>query len=212
VRSYTEVVVGSVRAPLNVLLGAVFFLLLIACANVANLLLASGVARRRELAIRMALGAGLRQLARQLITQSIVLALVGGAAGLLLAQWAVSSFVALAGNQLPRATNIAIDGSVLAFTAIISLLVGMFCSVWPIVLLCRKDLANAVREGDQRAGIGAGRKIGNGLVVSEIALAFALLVCAGLLVRNLMLTARPRRRHPHRPHCGVRSGPQWPSL
>ncbi len=187
VRSYTEVVVGSVRTPLNVLLGAVFFLLLIACANVANLLLASGVARRRELAIRMALGAGLKQLARQLVTESVVLAVVGGAAGVLLAQWAVSSFVALAGNQLPRATNIAIDGSVLAFTAAISLLVGMFCSVWPIVLLCRKDLANAVREGDQRAGIGAGRKIGNGLVVSEIALAFALLVCAGLLVKNLML-------------------------
>lgn len=187
VRSYTEVVVGSVRTPLNVLLGAVFFLLLIACANVANLLLASGVARRRELAIRMALGAGLKQLARQLVTESVVLAVLGGAAGVLLAQWAVSFFVALAGNQLPRATNIAIDGSVLAFTAVISLLVGMFCSVWPIVLLCRKDLANAVREGDQRAGIGAGRKIGNGLVISEIALAFALLVCAGLLVKNLML-------------------------
>lgn len=187
VRSYTEVVVGSVRTPLNVLLGAVFFLLLIACANVANLLLASGVARRRELAIRMALGAGLKQLARQLTTESIVLALAGGAAGVLLAQWAVSTFVFLAGNQLPRASTIAIDGKVLAFTAVVSLLVGVFCSIWPIVLLCRRDLANAVREGDQRAGIGAGRKIGNGLVVSEIALAFALLVCAGLLVKNLML-------------------------
>jgi putative ABC transport system permease protein len=181
------VVVGSVRAPLNILLGAVFFLLLIACANVANLLLASGVARRRELAIRVALGAGLKQLARQLVTESVVLALVGGALGVLLAQWAVSTFVFLAGNQLPRATSIAIDGRVLAFTAIVSLLVGVFCSIWPIVLLCRKDLAHAVREGDQRAGVGAGRKIGNGLVVSEIALAFALLVCAGLLVKNLML-------------------------
>src|SRR6185295_6316986 len=133
VRSYYEVVVGSVRTPLTVLLGAVFLVLLIACANVANLLLASGMARRRELAIRLALGAGQRDLARQLILESVVLALAGGVLGVLLAAWILQTFVALAGTQLPRAATIGIDGGVLAFTAAVSLAVGAFCGVWPLV-------------------------------------------------------------------------------
>src|SRR5204862_4030466 len=109
IRSYTETVVGSIRAPLNVLLGAVFLVLLIACANVANLLLASGLARRRELAIRLALGAGQGDLLRQLISESVVLAVAGGVLGILLASWILRTFVALAGTQLPRAATIAID-------------------------------------------------------------------------------------------------------
>lgn len=187
IRSYREVWVGSVRTPLNVLLGAVFFILLIGCANVANLLLSSSVARRTEMAIRMALGAGRRELARQLTTESVVLALVGGVGGVLLAYWAVDTFVFLAGNQLPRASTVQIDAAVLAFAAAVSLGVGVFCSVWPIVLLGRQDLASAVREGDTRTGTGAGRKVGSGLVVAEIAVAFALVVSAGLLVKNLLL-------------------------
>ncbi|MGH9794522.1 MAG: ABC transporter permease [Candidatus Acidiferrales bacterium] len=187
IRSYREVWVGSVRAPLNVLLGAVFFILLIGCANVANLLLSSSVARRTELAIRMALGAGRKELARQLTTESVVLALVGGVGGVLLAYWAVDTFVWLAGDQLPRASTVQIDAAVLAFAAVVSLGVGVFCSVWPIVLLGRQDLAAAVREGDTRTAAGAGKKIGGGLVVAEIAVAFALVVSAGLLVKNLLL-------------------------
>jgi predicted permease len=186
VRSYTESVVGNVRTPLRVLLGAVFLVLLIACANVANLLLASGLARRRELAIRLALGAGHVDLARQLTAESLLLALTGGALGTLLAAWILRTFLVLAGNQLPRATTIAIDGRVLAFTAGLSVIVGVFCGVWPLVLLRMKELASAVREGDLRTGSGS-RRFGNGLVVAEIALAFALLVGAGLLVKNLVL-------------------------
>ena len=185
VRSYTEAVVGSVRAPLDVLLGAVFLLLLIACANVASLLLASGMARRRELAIRLALGAGSRDLARQLTAESVMLAGAGGALGVLLATWIVRTFVVLAGDELPRASAIAVDGRVLAFAAAVSLGVGVFCGIWPLVALGHRELATAVREGDTRTASGAGLRFGNSLVVAEIALAFTLLVGAGLLVKNL---------------------------
>jgi putative ABC transport system permease protein len=187
VRSYHEVLVGSVRTSLDVLLGAVFLVLLIACANVANLLLAAGLARRRELAIRLALGAGQRDLIRQLTTESLLLSTAGGAFGVLLAFWVLRTFKVLAGSQLPRAATIAIDGRVLAFAAIVSVAVGLFCGVWPLVLLRASTLASAVREGDTRTGSGTGRRFGNGLVVAEVALTFALLVAAGLLVKNLML-------------------------
>ena len=191
VRSYYETVVGAIRSSLWILMVAVLLVLLIACANVANLLLAAGMARRREFAIRMALGAGRGALARQLATESLLLALVGGGLGILLARWMVGIFVALAGNQLPRATAIGIDGRVLAFTIATSLLVGVFCGVWPLLRLRPRDLTSAVREGDTRTASAGGRRLGNGLVVAEIAIAFALLVGAGLLVKNLLrLTAR----------------------
>jgi putative ABC transport system permease protein len=153
---------------------------------VANLLLASGLARRRELAIRIALGAGHRDLARQLITEALVLALAGGALGVVLAAWAVRTFVALAANTLPRAATISIDARVIAFTAGLSMVVGVVCGVWPLLRLRTRELANAVREGDLRTGSGPGGRFGNGLVVTEIALAFALLVGATLLVKNLV--------------------------
>ena len=187
VRSLYEIVVGNIRTPLRVLLGAVFLVLLIACANVANLLLASGLARRRELAIRLALGAGQRELARQLVAEGLVLACAGGMLGVLLAVWAVRTFVALAANLLPRAATVEIDGRVLAFTAVVTLLVGVLCGLWPLVRLRTRDLAGAVRESDTRTGSGGGGRFGNGLVVAEIALAYALLVGAGLLVKNLVL-------------------------
>jgi putative ABC transport system permease protein len=187
VRALHEVVVGNIRSPLRVLLGAVFLVLLIACANVANLLLAAGVARRRELAIRVALGAGRGHLVRQLASESVVLALAGGAIGILLASWAIRTFVVLAANQLPRAASIAVDDRVLAFTAVLSLAVGVGCGLWPLLRLRSRELAAAVREGDTRTGSGSGTTFGNGLVVAEIAVAFALLVGAGLLVKNLVL-------------------------
>jgi predicted permease len=187
VRSYREAVVGAVRPQLRMLLGAVFAVLLIGCANVANLLLAAGLARRRELGIRLALGARFGDLARQLVAEGTILAAIGGAFGILLAFWLLRTFIVLAGTQLPRAATIAIDGRVLLFSAAITVAVGLFCGLWPLLRLRTRELAAAVREGDLRTGSGTGRQMGNGLVVAEIALAFALLVGGGLLMKNLLL-------------------------
>ena len=186
VQSYYEVTVGGIREPLQILMGAVVLVLLIACANVSNLLLASGMARRRELAIRLALGARQRDLARQLSVESVVLAVIGGTLGVLIAQWAVKTFVFLAGRQLPRGSSVEIDGGVLAFAAGVSLAVGLFCGLWPLLRLRVRELAPAVRESDTRTASG-GTGVGNGLVVAEIAIAFALLVGAGLLVKNFVM-------------------------
>ena len=186
VQSYYEVIVGGIREPLQILMGAVVLVLLIACANVSNLLLASGLSRRRELAIRLALGARQRDLARQLTVESVMLAAVGGGIGVLIAQWAVKTFVFLAGTQLPRGATVQIDGGVLAFAALVSLAVGVFCGLWPLFRLRVRELASAVRETDTRTTSG-GKAMGNGLVVAEIAIAFALLVGAGLLVKNFVL-------------------------
>ena len=186
VASYREVMVGAVRPQLRMLLGAVFAVLLIGCANVANLLLAAGLARRRELGIRLALGARTGDLARQLISEASLLAATGGILGVLLAMWLLRTFVTLAGNQLPRASTVAIDGRVLLFTAAVTVAVGIFCGLWPLLRLRTRELAASVREGDTRTG-SAGSQVGNGLVVAEIAIAFALLVGGGLLMKNLLL-------------------------
>jgi putative ABC transport system permease protein len=190
VRSYREVVVGQIRGPLQVLLGAVFCVLLIACANVANLLLASGLARRREIAVRLALGAGQKDVARQLTTESMLMAIAGGALGLLLALWIVRVFLVLAANSLPRASTIHLDRRVLVFTALTSIVVGVVCGLWPLLRMRLKTLTSALREGDTRTGSGGSATFGNGLVVAEIAVAFALLVGAGLMVKNLVLLER----------------------
>ena len=186
VQSLRELTVGTVRPQLRMLLGAVFAVLLIGCANVANLLLAAGMARRRELGIRLALGARASDLARQLVSEASILALAGGTLGVLLAMWLLRTFVALAGTQLPRATTVAIDGRVLLFTAAITIGVGVFCGLWPLLRLRTRELAGAVREGDTRTASGTSN-VGNGLVIAEIALAFALLVGGGLLMKNLLL-------------------------
>jgi predicted permease len=186
VRSYYEAIVGRIRGSLQVLLGAVLMVLLIACANVANLLLASGFARRREIAIRLALGAGHADVARQLTCEALLLSFVGGAIGLLLAFWTVRVFLTLAVDSLPRATSIHIDGRVVAFTAGVSILVGIVCGLWPLIRLRLSTLTAAIREGDTRTASG-GTTFGNGIVVVETALAFALLVGAGLLAKNLVL-------------------------
>jgi len=187
VKSYYEVVVGNVKTPLRVLLGAVFLVLMIACSNVANLLLAAGLARKRELAIRLSLGAGRGALARLLVTESLVLAVIGGGLGLLLAHWAIQVFVSLAGSQLPRADSVHLDGTVVGFSVLTSLAVGVLCGLWPLARMRMGDLASSVREADTRTSSGASSRFGGGLVVAEIALAFALLVGAGLLVKNLAL-------------------------
>ena len=187
VQSYYKAVVGNVQQPLRVLMGAVTLVLLIATANVANLLLASSLARRRELAVRSALGATRWDLARQLTVESVLLALAGGALGLALAHWAIRTFVGLAGTTLPRATTIGLDGWVVGFAIVLAILTGALCGLWPVLRLKAHTLAHAVREGDQRAGTSAsGRRFGHGLVVAEIAIAYALLAGAGVLVKNLI--------------------------
>jgi predicted permease len=187
VRSYFEATVGDVRTPLRILLGVVVLVLLIACANVANLLLASGMARKRELAIRMALGANQKDLARQLAIEAVLLAMSGGALGVLFAQWTIRTFLALAGNQLPRAATVGIDARVLVFSAVISVAVGIFCGLWPLLLLRMKEIAASVRDGESRTSSGSGRRFGSGLVVGEISVALTLLIGAGLLVKDLVL-------------------------
>jgi putative ABC transport system permease protein len=187
VEPYYQAVVGGVIQPLRVMMGAVGLLLLVSCANVANLLLASGLARRRELALRTALGANQWDLARQLTVEGIVLALTGGILGLAFAAWAVRTFVRLADTSLPRATSISLDGTVLLFALAVSLVTGIVCGLWPVLRLKTKTLSSEVRAGDLRAGSSAGtRRFGDGLVVAEIAMAFSLLVGAGLLVKNLL--------------------------
>jgi predicted permease len=187
VQSYPEIVVSGIKQPLRVLMGAVSLLLLIACANVANLLLAAGLARRRELAVRTALGATRWDLARQLTIESVVLALSGGVLGVLLAQWAIRTFVQLADAIIPRTAVIQMDATVLGFAAGVALLTGTICGLWPVLRLKTRALGQEVRQGDVRTGSAAGgRRFGNSLVVIEIALAFTLLVGAGLLVKNLL--------------------------
>ena len=185
VQPYYDAVVGSVAAQLRLLMGAVSFVLLIACANVANLLLASGLARRREFAVRTALGATRGDLARQLVLESVALSLVGGAIGLAAANWIVRGFVRLADTILPRASTISIDWTVTTFAFAVALLTGVFCGLWPVFRINSRSVANDVRQGDLRTGTQGGR-LGDSLVVAEIALAFSLLVGAGLLVKNLI--------------------------
>jgi putative ABC transport system permease protein len=190
VRSYKETMIGAVRGPLQVLLGAVLFVLLIACANVANLLLAAGLARRREIAVRLAIGAAQADIARQLTAEALVLAATGGVLGLALAVWVIHVFVVLAKNNLPRAATIHVDARVIAFTALMTVAVGVACGLWPLIRLRLRTLTSALREGDMRTGSGGGASFGNGLVIGEIAIAFALLVGAGLMVKNLILLER----------------------
>ena len=187
VQPYTQVVVGNVKQPLRVLMGAVSCVLLIACANIANLLLAAGLARRREMAVRVAFGATRWDLARQQLAEAVGLAMVGGALGLLLAQWGVATFVAMADTILPRAATLRIDATVVLFAVGVSLLTGVVCGLWPVLRLNSRSLGRDVREGASRGSVGpVSRKFGNGLVVAEIALAFSLLVGAGLLLKNLI--------------------------
>ena len=191
-----EAIVGNIRGPLQVLLGAVFCVLLIACANVANLLLASGLSRRRELAIRLALGAGQRDVARQLTFEALLLSLAGGALGLLLAIWRPrvrrARWELAAARHAPSMSTPASLRSRPASR----LLVGDSLRSLAAARLRVSTLTAAMREGDI-AHRRAAPDFGNGLVVAEIAMAFALLVGAGLLVKNLVLLEQPRCRNHH---------------
>ena len=178
-------VAGDTRRPLLLLLGAVGVVLLIACANVANLLLARSLSRRREFTLRSALGAAQGRLVRQLLTGGVLLALVGGAVGFLLGEGAIQ-FVRMFGPlNVPRLREVQLDPAVFAFTLAVTLLTGVLFGLAPALGAVRENLVEALKEGGQRSGSGPGRqKIRSALLVSEVALALVLVIAAGLLVRT----------------------------
>ncbi|HEV8042847.1 MAG TPA: ABC transporter permease [Bryobacteraceae bacterium] len=179
-------VVGNVKTLLWVLLGAVGFVLLIGCANVANLLLAKAAGRRREVAIRTALGAGRLRLARQLLTESMLLGLLGGAAGLLIAYWLTQLMIQLSPGDVPRLAEAHLNLPVLAFTLAISILTGVLFGLAPALQVSKADLNTDLKEGSRGAAAFRRSRLRSLLVVAEVALSLVLLAGAGLLLRSFV--------------------------
>jgi putative ABC transport system permease protein len=182
--SLQESMVGDSRRALLVLLGAVGLVLLIACVNVANLILARVAAREGELAVRTALGAGRYRLMRQLLTESITLSVIGGGAGILLAAFSLDALLALQPQGVPRLGEVRVDRAVVAFAALLSVLTGLLFGVFPALQMTRRSTAESLRESGRGAVSGRGHRLRNGLVIGQIALAMMLLAGAGLLLRS----------------------------
>ncbi|MCG6954385.1 MAG: ABC transporter permease [Gemmatimonadetes bacterium] len=186
VRPLQDVITGPVRAGLLVLLGAVGFVLLITCVNVAGLLLARASTRAREIATRIALGASRGRIARQLLTESMVLALVGGLAGLGLARLIVDGLLRLSSGQLPRGSEVSLDGTVLLFGLGITLATGVLFGLVPALRGSSGGMRGALREGGRGSAGGESTRLRDGLVIVEVALAVILVAAAGLMTRSLV--------------------------
>jgi putative ABC transport system permease protein len=184
-----DVITGDIRQTLVMLLAAVALLLLIACANVGNLLFARGLGRRKELAIRSALGAGRRRVFQQLLAEALVLACAGGVAGLLMARLGLQTSAGLLADQIPRADEISIDARVLFFVAGTSILTGLLAGALPAIRTGRGDLNDALREGGRNAGT-VGVTTRRILIVCEVALSLVLLMGAGVMLRSLAALRR----------------------
>jgi predicted permease len=184
VMSLRESMVGEIEPFLLLLLGAVGFVLLIACVNVANLSLARSTSRTREFAIRSALGATTRRVLRQLLTESTLLAITGGALGLLLATWGTQGVLGLVSDNLPRASEVRLDGRVLLFTIVISLTSGILFGLAPALKVSRPNLQATLKEGG-RGSSGGRHRVQGVFVATEMAMAVVLLIGAGLMLRTL---------------------------
>jgi putative ABC transport system permease protein len=197
-----EELTGEVRPALLILFGAVGLVLLIACANVANLSLSRTVARRREISIRAAIGAGTGRLVRQLLTENLVIALLGGTGGVLLAVYGVKALVAAEPGNIPRLGQVEIDQRVLLFTLAVSVLSGVLVGLVPAIYGARTGLSEALKSGG-RGSAGTGRGVPRNLfVVAEIALALILAVGAGLMIQSFTRL----RACSGSGHCAQRSG------
>ena len=181
-----EEIVGDVRQPLLILFGTAMLVLLIACANVANLLLARAASRQRELAIRTALGAGRRRLIAQLLTESLVLAAVGGGVGLLLAAWGIQALPALAPADLPRLTGVRIDSSVILYTSLAALVTGLVFGAAPALQSAAATAGEFLKERGVESKGARGRRLRAAFAIAEVAVALVLVIGAGLLVRSVV--------------------------
>ena len=179
-----SVVVGNVRPAFLVLIGAVALVLLIACANIASLILARNTVRRRELAIRTALGAGRFRLVRQLLTESMILALLGGVAGIFVATAGVELLKQLGPQSLPRLEEANVNGVVLAFTFVVAIFTGLLFGLGPALKASRRDLTQGLKEGGSSGGSRAKHRAHNTLVVAEVALSLVVLIASGLLLNS----------------------------
>ena len=184
VTSMLEAFVGNdVRSRMFVLLGAVGFVLLIACANVANLLLARATVRQKEIAIRVALGAGRWRIIRQLMTESVLLAVLGGGLGLTLAKWGVQLLIAISPNSVPRSREIGLDTRVLLFTLAVAILTGLIFGLVPALQASKPDVHEVLKDAG-RGSTGSRHLFRSGLVIAEVALTVVLLIGAGLMIRS----------------------------